>query len=90
MATTVDILGITMSVTTLILILLPFAVINLILVITAVVNMARKPLPWNQKWGWLLLVLLVDMIGPIVYFAVGSNILEEKVAHNEDTQGRNV
>jgi len=72
----------------LILILSPFIVINLILVIVAIVNIARKPLPWNRKWGWLVLVLLMDLIGPIVYFAVGSNMLEEKAAQLEDSQER--
>ena len=72
----------------LILILSPFIIINLILVIVAIVNLARKPLPWNRKWGWLLLVLLIDLIGPIVYFAIGSNILEEKAAQYQDSQGR--
>jgi len=72
----------------LLLLLSPLIAINFILLIVAVLSLARKALPWGQKWGWLLLILLVDLIGPIIYFAVGSNMLEEKAAQYQDSQER--
>jgi len=83
-----EILGIVLDIRTLILILAPLLVIDLVLIITAILSLARKALPWGQKWVWLLLVLFVNIIGPIVYFAVGSNILEEKAAQYQDLQER--
>jgi len=76
------------SIGRLLLILSPLIIINLILVVAAILSIARKALPWGQKWLWLVLVLAVDLIGPIVYFAVGSNLLEEKAANNQDSQER--
>jgi len=70
----------------LLLVLSPLIAINFILMIVAILSLARKALPWGKKWGWLLLILLVDLIGPIIYFAVGSNLLEEKAAQYQDTQ----
>ena len=72
----------------LLLLLSPLIAINFILLVVAVLSLARKALPWGQKWGWLLLILLVDLIGPIIYFAVGSNMLEEKAAQYQDSQER--
>ena len=70
----------------LLLVLSPLIAINFVLMIAAILSLARKTLPWGRKWGWLLLVLLVDLIGPIIYFAVGSNMLDEKAAQYEDSQ----
>ena len=52
-------------------------------------NNKRSPqsLPWGDKWPWLLL-LLVNIIGPIIYFVVGSNKLDEKAAEYQDLQER--
>ena len=77
-----------MDTRTLILVLSPIAVIGLILAVAMIVNIARKPLPWSQKWLWLLL-LITQPLGPIIYFAVGSNMLEAKAADYQDAQERN-
>jgi len=79
--------GISISIGTLLLVLAPLVILDFVLIIAAVLSIARKPLPWNQKWVWLLVALLVNIIGPIIYFAVGSNMLEEKAAQLEDTRG---
>ncbi|MCL2603581.1 MAG: PLD nuclease N-terminal domain-containing protein [Defluviitaleaceae bacterium] len=65
-------------------ILIPIILVQLILVLTAVVSLARKPNPWNEKILWLVLVLAVNTIGPIIYFAVGANFLNQKHAERED------
>jgi len=78
-----------MDTRTLILILTPFVVLNLVLMISAIVSIARKALPWGSKWVWLLVVLLIDFIGPVIYFAVGSNMLEDKAAQLQDAYDAN-
>ena len=50
----------------------------LILQVAALISIVRKPLPWGKKWMWLPL-LLVQPIGPIIYFAKGSSMLNRKV-----------
>lgn len=76
-----------MDTRTLILVLSPLIAIGLILVITAVISIAQKPLSWGMKWMWLPL-LLVSMIGPIIYFVVGSNMLDEKAAKLQEATDR--
>ena len=54
------------------------AVIQLVLMITAIVSLVRKKAPAGVMILWLLLIVLVNIIGPIIYFAIGSSKLDEK------------
>ncbi|MDB4867252.1 MAG: PLDc protein [Cohnella sp.] len=52
--------------------LLPLAAVNLILLITALVSLSRvEAVRGGKKWVWVLIVVLVNTIGPILYFTVG-------------------
>jgi uncharacterized membrane protein YhaH (DUF805 family) len=59
---------------------IPLAIIQITLMITALVSVTRKPVPNKEKTGWILLIVLVGIIGPIFYFAVGSKELDEEAA----------
>lgn len=52
--------------------LIPIVVVQYGLLIVALLDLLRrqrfKLLP---KWGWILVIVLVNLVGPIVYFAVG-------------------
>jgi hypothetical protein len=65
-------------------ILIPLVLVQFILMVTALVSLIKKPNPWNDKILWLLLILLVNLIGPIIYFAVGANHLENRFAQAQD------
>jgi len=54
-------------------------------VIVSVVSIARKQLPWSDKWIWLPL-LIVNIVGPIIYLVIGSSILDEKAANLQDKE----
>lgn len=51
--------------------LIPVVVIELGLMIGALIDLIRREQTRGPKWMWLLIVLLVNFIGPIVYFVVG-------------------
>jgi len=51
--------------------LVPVIIIQLILMVTALVDLSRREHTRGPKWVWLLVILLVNYIGPIVYFVVG-------------------
>ncbi len=51
--------------------LVPVFIIQLILLITALVDLLRRPQVRGPKWVWLLVVIFVNIIGPIVYFVAG-------------------
>lgn len=52
--------------------LIPIIIIELVLAITALVHVLKHP---NYRFGskvfWIVIVLIIQIIGPIVYFAFG-------------------
>ncbi len=51
--------------------LIPLFVIQLGLMITALIDLAKQEATRGPKWMWVLIILFVNMIGPIIYFVVG-------------------
>jgi phospholipase D-like protein len=51
--------------------LIPVILLELALLVAALVDLARRERTRGPKWVWLLVILLVSVIGPIVYFTVG-------------------
>ena len=51
--------------------LIPVVVIELGLMITALVDLVRRAQTRGPKWAWALLIVLINFIGPIIYFIVG-------------------
>lgn len=54
-------------------IILPIVLLNLILVVTAMIDLIRSRRTNGPKWLWALLILFVQMFGPICYFVFGRN-----------------
>jgi Na+-transporting methylmalonyl-CoA/oxaloacetate decarboxylase gamma subunit len=50
------------------------------LMTAAIVSIVRKDVPNEDKIGWILLIVLVGIIGPVFYFVVGSKELDEEAA----------
>ncbi|WP_217589699.1 PLDc N-terminal domain-containing protein [Lentibacillus saliphilus] len=55
----------------LLLILLPIMVIQLILMIVALVDWVKAEETNGPKWVWLVIILLLNIIGPVIYFIFG-------------------
>jgi hypothetical protein len=51
--------------------LVPLIVIQLGLMIFALVDIFRREKTRGPKWLWIVVVVLGEMIGPILYFVVG-------------------
>ncbi|KAF0109172.1 MAG: hypothetical protein FD146_216 [Anaerolineaceae bacterium] len=51
--------------------LIPVIVIELALMIAALVDLLKREETRGPKWAWLLVIVLVNFIGPIVYFVIG-------------------
>jgi hypothetical protein len=51
--------------------LIPIALLQLALLVAALVDLARRERTRGPKWVWLLVILLVSLIGPILYFVLG-------------------
>ena len=59
------------TVTELLPFLIPLAIIQLILLVVALVDLSRRPATRGPKWMWAVIIIFVNLIGPIAYFAVG-------------------
>jgi hypothetical protein len=51
--------------------LVPVLIIQLILMISALVDLVRREHTRGPKWIWALVILFVNYIGPIIYFVAG-------------------
>ncbi|VAW36290.1 hypothetical protein MNBD_CHLOROFLEXI01-3243 [hydrothermal vent metagenome] len=51
--------------------LIPILIIQLLLIIFALIDLARRDHTRGPKWVWVLVILFVNMIGPIIYFLLG-------------------
>jgi hypothetical protein len=51
--------------------LIPIIILQLGLMIFALVDLARRERTKGPKWAWALVIIFVNLIGPIVYFVVG-------------------
>ncbi|PKN84321.1 MAG: transcriptional regulator [Chloroflexi bacterium HGW-Chloroflexi-8] len=51
--------------------LIPLFVIQLGLMIAGLVDLIKREKTRGPKWVWFLVVIFVNLIGPIIYFVVG-------------------
>jgi hypothetical protein len=51
--------------------LIPIALLQLGLMITALVDVIRREKTKGPKWLWIIVVVLVNLFGPIAYFIFG-------------------
>ncbi|MEH7383311.1 PLD nuclease N-terminal domain-containing protein [Bacillus sp. JJ1533] len=49
----------------------PIFVIQLILMVTALIDLARSEQTNGPKLLWVFVIVLVSMLGPILYFVIG-------------------
>lgn len=51
--------------------LIPVLIIQLVLLVTALMDLIRREHTRGPKWVWALVILFVNVIGPIIYFVIG-------------------
>jgi hypothetical protein len=51
--------------------LVPILIIHLALVVAAIIDLSRREKTRGPKVVWVLVILLVNFIGPILYFVIG-------------------
>ena len=51
--------------------LIPVILIELGLMVTALVDLIRRTQTRGPKWVWVLVIVLINFIGPIIYFVAG-------------------
>jgi len=51
--------------------LIPVVVVQLILLVIALLDLLKREKTRGPKWVWALVILFVNLLGPIVYFLFG-------------------
>ena len=51
--------------------LIPILLLQLVLIVVALIDLARRERTRGPKWLWALIIVFVNLIGPIIYFVVG-------------------
>lgn len=51
--------------------LIPILLLQLALIVIALIDLARQPATRGPKWLWAIIIIVVNIIGPILYFVVG-------------------
>ena len=51
--------------------LIPIIVLQLGLMAVALIDLARRERTRGPKWLWVLVIIFVNLIGPIIYFVIG-------------------
>ncbi|MEH7437047.1 PLD nuclease N-terminal domain-containing protein [Neobacillus drentensis] len=52
-------------------IIAPILIIQLILIVVAIIDLIRIDQTKGPKWLWVIIILFVNIIGPILYFVIG-------------------
>ncbi len=72
--------------------LVVLALVELALIVVALVDLARRPaVLGGRKWVWVLVIVVFNLIGPIVYLAVGREpapVADDEGAPREGTGDR--
>jgi hypothetical protein len=51
--------------------LIPILLLQLALIVVALIDLARRERTRGPKWAWVLIIVLINFIGPIIYFVLG-------------------
>lgn len=51
----------------------PIIVIQVLLMVIALVDIVRIDRTKGPKWFWALIVIFINILGPILYFVIGRN-----------------
>jgi 4-amino-4-deoxy-L-arabinose transferase-like glycosyltransferase len=51
--------------------LIPLVLLQLVLMVVALVDLARREKTRGPKWLWAIIIILGELLGPIIYFLFG-------------------
>lgn len=52
--------------------LIPIILIQLALMVASIIDLVRQPKArWLPKWAWVLVIVFVNIVGPIIYLIFG-------------------
>ena len=64
-------------------VIIPIFILVVIITVAAIISLFRKKLPFNEIALWLIIIVFASLIGPVIYFIIGSKMLDEKTQWRE-------
>lgn len=49
----------------------PILILQIILIVVALIDLTRVPATNGPKWLWAVIIIFINIIGPILYFVLG-------------------
>ena len=56
---------------------IPIIIIEYGLMIFALIQVIKNEVVYLPKWGWILIIVLLNIIGPVVFLATGKKKVKE-------------
>ncbi|MED4127673.1 MULTISPECIES: PLDc N-terminal domain-containing protein [Shouchella] len=50
---------------------IPLIVVQLLLMIVALIDLYRRNYVRGEKWVWVIIIIVINLLGPIAYFIFG-------------------
>lgn len=51
--------------------LIPVLIIQIVLLVFALVDLAKQKVTRGPKWVWAVVIVFINILGPILYFVLG-------------------
>ena len=51
--------------------IIPIVLLQLILMVVALVDLSKREKTRGPKWLWVIIIIVGELLGPIVYFVIG-------------------
>jgi len=64
-------------------VIIPILILAVIITTMAIISLFRKKLPFSEIAVWLIIIIFASLIGPVIYFIIGSKMLDEKTQWRE-------
>lgn len=62
----------------------PIIILQFIMMVSALISIIKKEVLFKEKIIWILVTIVIAIVGPIVYFAIGSRMIDEKISRERD------
>lgn len=63
---------------------MPIIILQVVLIITAIVSILKKEASLERTILWIVISLGITIIGPVIYFAIGSKQLEKEISKRKE------
>lgn len=64
--------------------LVPIILLQGVLMIVSLISILRKNASLDKKLIWMIVVIAVSLIGPVIYFALGTKQLDEDASDGKE------